>query len=41
MDISDFEAKFGFDSQFGDMVWLYKVLGGAKNLGYYKVIQGF
>jgi len=26
MDISDFEVKFGFDSQFCDMVWLYVVL---------------
>ena len=41
MDISDFKVKFSFDSQIGDKVWIYKVLEGAKNLGYYKIIQGF
>ena len=32
MDISDFKVKFGFKSEFGDKVWIYAVLRGAKNL---------
>ena len=32
MDISDSKVKFGFDSQFGDMIWLSVVLGNTKNL---------
>ena len=26
VNISDFEVKFGFDSKFGDMAWVYGIL---------------